>query len=128
MKKFLVFSILILGAISYVHGHYTLADVEAFADKKAHPTWTPRVEYYIGYYYVSQGRDDEAIKTLEHLLDAYPDNAHKNDATFHLGEAYEDERNKDKAREIYESYLENAPNGQYASLAKSKVDVIKSGG
>lgn len=126
MKKFLIFVGLVVVGISYAYTHYTPQDAFDYAQAKADKVWTPRVEYYVGYYLVIKERNEDAIKDLEQLLNDWPDSPYTAEATFHLGEAYEATRQKDKAKELYEKYLELSPNGQNSELAKRKIEIFKS--
>src|SRR5207237_1560792 len=126
VKKFLLFAVLLISAITYINATYTVQDAIDYAVKKNDPKLSPKIEYNAGYYQKMKDRHEEAIKTFEALLETWPDNDYKGDAIFHLGEAYENTRNKPKAAELYEKYLEENPKGSQSDLARRKLELFKS--
>jgi len=126
MKKFLIFLVVFVAAFSFVYSRYSVQDIVEYAHAKADPRWSAMVEYYAGYYYVMKNRNAEAIQTLEAMIEAYPESPYRWDATFRLGNAYEALKNYPKAKELYESYLAEQPNGPYSQLARRKLEIFKS--
>ena len=51
MKKFLIFFVVFIAAITYVNSRYSVQDAVDYVQAKPDPKWTPRVEYYAGYYF-----------------------------------------------------------------------------
>jgi tetratricopeptide (TPR) repeat protein len=126
MKKFLIFCLVLGAAVSYVYTHYNIDDVASYAQKKADPKWSPMIEYFVGFYYEQKERYPDAEKTLENMLETFPENEYKGKAVFRLGECYEAERNIPKAKELYEKYLADNPNGEFSELTRRKLEILKS--
>lgn len=124
MKRFLIVVTLLVVGISYVHTTYSVGDFVAYSHQKAHPKYSPLAEYYAGYYLQMKDRYQEAIPILEAHLEAYPESAWKGAVIFRLGECYEGIGQKAKAKELYQQYLADNPNGEHSKLAQRKVELI----
>jgi hypothetical protein len=68
----------------------------------------------------TEGNYSRAIQIYTQVLDL-PENIHSQDALEFLGLAYERERNWDKARAIYERFLERYPEGPAADRVRQRI-------
>lgn len=106
--------------------HYQLAEWEearhAFATAVALDNANPIAHYNMGCVLEELGQVDQAIHHLKRTIRTIPTHA---DAHFNLALAYERKGECHRAKEHWTSYLRYAPNGQWASTARSRLASLR---
>ena len=75
---------------------------------------------------MKQGEFEKSIELLQKILDAYGDDILADDAYFLQGEIYESQlRNKDKAMEIYRTFLDKYAGSVYAAEARKRYRTLR---
>lgn len=72
--------------------------------------------------YSSQGKSQDAIALYQKILSVDPANE---EALYHCGNAYRKNNQNAEAINMFNTLLQNAPNGKYASKAKSNLDKLQ---
>jgi len=70
-------------------------------------------EFVIGKFYLRYGLLPAAVARFETLLERFPDYSEKDKALFHLGRAYREQENVEKAEEIFDRLRSEYPNSEY---------------
>jgi len=79
----------------------------------------PEAQYNLGYLMLHRGRATDAITYFEGAIASDPQFA---DAHFNLAMAYEETKDRDKARRCWQRYLEIEPTGTWADIARQHLD------
>jgi len=75
---------------------------------------------------LERGEFNKSIEVLQKILDEYPDDILVDDAYFLQGEIYERHlANKDKAMEIYRTFLDKYPGSVFAAEARKRFRVLR---
>ena len=119
--KFFAFVALVV----YIRANYSIDDVYQYAQKQAHPEYTPRVEYYIGWYHYRGDRHDRAHKAFETLLKEYPTSYYAPPALYRRGLMYRQDHRYAPARNMFEIYMKEYPEGEELNLVTKKYEGIK---
>ena len=119
--KFFAFVALVV----YIRANYSIDDVFKFAQKKAHPVHTPRVEYYIGWYHYRGDREERAHSAWGTLLAEYPTSYYSPPALYRRGLLYRQDQKWAQARSMFEKYMEEFPEGKEIHLVNKKYEKIK---
>jgi len=70
-------------------------------------------EVYVGQFYLKKENYQAAIKRLEKALENYPNYYYRDEAYYHLGQAYLKTGAKDKAKETFNQLFEQFPGSEY---------------
>src|SRR5687768_11733409 len=118
LKKFLWIGLALLGLAYYVNAHYTLNDVLTYAKKNPDPKIAPALDYYVGMTYFARSDYGPATKAFEQLLQDYPTSQYVAKTLYRAGLSYEELRRWDRAKSVYEQYMEQFPNGAHVDMVK----------
>jgi TolA-binding protein len=124
-KKWLWVLALFIGLGIYIRTHYTFEDLLTYSKNNPHPTLSPKIDYYVGMSSYLRSKYPLSKQAFEQLLTDYPTCQYAPKALFRLGNIYAEQRQWDKARELYRNYLEQYPEGPHAGIVRSKYEVIK---
>ncbi|MFH2203771.1 MAG: tetratricopeptide repeat protein [Elusimicrobiota bacterium] len=123
-KIFIIFFIFI-GSIVYIRANYTMMNVLEVSEKRPHPTFSPKIEYYIGRAQYHRDIYAESHQAFDQLLKDYPTCQYAPDALYFKGLMYSEEKKYGPAREVYEQYIEKFPKGDRIQLVEKKYEFIK---
>lgn len=119
--KFFAFVALVV----YIRANYSTDDVFEYAQKKAHPKYTPRVEYYIGWYHYRGDRYKRAHEAFEALLTEYPTSYYSPPALHHRALMYRQDHDWGPAKNMYEKYMREYPEAKEIHLVTKEYEKIK---
>ena len=111
--------------VVYIRTNYSTDDVFEFAQKKAHPEITPRVEYYIGWYHYRGDRYERAHKAFGTLLTEYPTSYYAPAALYRRGLMYRQNNRYGLARDMFEQYMKKFPDAKEIHKVTKKYEKIK---
>jgi len=129
LNKVAVFFLLVIAGVIGVHQALNSGALLRYLDAHPNPAYVPKAEYYIGYaYYVIQDLDQATTYFLR-ASQRYPKSPVAAPAYFAYINCLEDSPAASRATLIdeYQKYLTQFPNGQSASVARSRMDDYKTG-
>lgn len=75
-------------------------------------------EVYVGAYYVKKKYYQPAITRLEAVLTSFPDYYYRDEVYFHLGKAFLETDQEDKAKDLFDRLCEEFPGSRFTTKAK----------
>lgn len=124
-KKWFIILGLLVGLGVYVNSHYTFKDVLEYSQKHPDPSISPKLDYYTGMAYFLRDRSPEAIAAFQQLLTDYPTCQYAPMALIRLGSEYSEKGQWEEARNSYQRYMDQFPDGPDIQLARNKYEIIK---
>jgi len=124
-KKWFFILAVIAGLAVYIDSHYTLKDVLEYSQKHPDPSLSPKVDYYVAMAYSLRSKDAESIFAFQQLLTDYPTCQYAPRALILLGNAYSEKNRWDDARDSYQRYIDQFPEGPDIEIARKKYEIIK---
>ncbi len=125
LKKLLWFLAILIGLGLYVRSHYDFQDALRFSRRHPHPKLSPAVDYYSGMAYYLREDYPRAVDAFTQLLTDYPTSYYAPRGLLRLGSSHMEMRQYQQAREAFEKYMEEFPNGKDRALVDSKYEFIK---
>ncbi|MEO8504257.1 MAG: outer membrane protein assembly factor BamD [Acidobacteriota bacterium] len=76
-------------------------------------------EFMVGRFYLRYGLPAAAVKRLEYLLTSYPEYDHQDKVLYHLGKAYGQQGEKEKAQAQYDKLRTDFPKSPFVAKVKA---------
>lgn len=124
-KKLFIIAFIAVGGFFYIKSHYTFHDVLAYTKKHPSPEWSPKIDYYIGTIQFLRDQPAESQFAYNQLLADYPTSYYTPKALFRLGTIHKDKSEWSLAREFYQRYIDEYPQGEDIELVKKQFEYIK---
>ncbi len=109
--------------LNYVKGNYNEAITGFRSYLKVAPDspLSDNALYWIGECYYSLGKRQDAVDTLNELINKYPQSNKRPTALYKIGIIYEEAKDTKTAKTYFEKVLQEFPNAPEASLAKERL-------
>jgi tol-pal system protein YbgF len=93
---------------------------------KAYPqsTYAPNSHYWLGQLLFNKGKLLEAEQEFSTVVDKFSDSSKRPDALFKLAMVAQEQKNDNKAKQLYQQLLREYPNSTSAQLAKPRLDKL----
>lgn len=75
-------------------------------------------ELYVGHFYLRTGHPEAAVNRLEYLFENYPNFFDRDEAYYHLGRAYLDSGQREKAVDTFNTLMREFPKSEYIPKAQ----------
>ena len=128
MKTIILFFVVVIGSMIYLHQSLQNGTILRFIDEYPHSQYAPQATYVIGQgYYLFQDLP-EAATYFWRITQRYPKNALGDDAAFSYLQCLDDMASVSRSELVdgYRTYLENYPDGKHAEIAKARQNTYQS--
>lgn len=125
MRKLILVVAVVGGIWYYVKNHVDMEKTLAWA--KARPVATQREKYvyYVGMIYYAKDRQVEAAAAFKEILTEEATGQYEAKALMRMGRCYQETRNFEEARTVYERYIEMFPKGDDIEIVKNNYEFVK---
>jgi outer membrane protein assembly factor BamD (BamD/ComL family) len=124
-KKFFIGVFVVLALFVYISRTYTFQDVLAYDNKHQNWDWGPKIDYYVGAGYFIREQYPEAAGAYEQLLTNYPTCQYAAQSLYRLGTSYQNLEKWGPARDAFQKYMDQYPQGTEIELVNKKFEFIK---
>jgi TolA-binding protein len=125
MKKWFIILGLAVGGFAYVVKHYTFRDVLNYSIAHPDPAVSPKLDYYVGMAWYLRSYTPGAVEAFQQVLTDYPTSYFAPKAMLRLGTVYTEQRQFADARDIYERYMAEYPEGEQIQSVKDKYEFVR---
>jgi TolA-binding protein len=129
MKTIILFFVLMLGGIVYLHQSLEDGTILRYVDQHSHERGVPKATYLIGQsYYLFQDLENATTYFLR-AAERYPNLSLGDDAYFSYLQCLDDRASVPRSQLIegYKTYLVKYPSGRHAELARNRLDTYTTG-
>ena len=117
---------LLAAAVYYIETHYQLLDVLNYVERNRNSVLAvPMTNYYIGMAYYMREQYEPAARAFNQVLTNYATGYYTQDGLLRVGQCYEELRNWQGARETYQQYMSEYPDGKNFVVIQKRYDRIK---
>lgn len=114
-----------IAGIYYIQTHYHLKDVLSYSHRHPNRVISPKLDYYVGMAYYMRSRHPESVAAFQQLLTDYPTCQYAPGGLLRMGQSQEELGRWAEAREAYQRYLEEFPEGRQKGLVQRKYEALK---
>ncbi len=126
MKRGLATIILAVVAFLYAWNHaITQQGIARYVDQHPKLWKADLVLFTLGSFHEVINQDEKSLAMYQRIVKAYPESAHGEEAQFRVASAYERLKNRARALEEYEVYLEKFPEGRFSRSVNINIRLIK---
>jgi len=124
-KKLFFWVAVMVGGVVYVQQTYTFGDVLACSHKYPHADISPAIDYYVGLVGYLRSDYKAAEQAFQQVLTDYPTSYYASYAMYRLGSVYCEQVRWGDAREIYEKYMSDYPEGEKIDYVRNRHEHLK---
>ncbi len=118
--RFIFFVVLLMALFVWTKEAVVTGKAINLINRHPHPVWTPRAQYFLGYFYYLINDNKKAIVCFETIVAKYPKSDQTEDAEYMLGCCYE-KSNLPKSVGWYKKLLKDYPKTKRRELVGKNI-------
>ncbi len=120
MRKFLIFLIIVFIIVVWFFNFCKSGKLQTYLDDHPHPTWGPRIQYYIANFYLFRSDYQTCLEAADRVYTVYPKSVYAENAMYLSTRCLENLGKRSEAMTLLEKFREEYPDSDKSKVAEKR--------